>query len=397
VKAHSLLCSTILGAGVCIAAAESASRPADRRPSNQSANNLYRTPNDVHRLITEVFPDICPPARKAGLATATRKTSPRRQFTSPPIQTEFPFNDLCPSWNIDVPEGSGFYVEVRVGRRAGDLWTPFYYLGGCGKFPAPEKRILKDENGYINCDYFQSSNAFDRIQYRITFFADDPSRPAVLRRFSLAYSNTLNDPAIAAKHRRAVDPGPKDKWTRRLPVPFRSQNWESDALRGHICSPTSLSMVLEYWGVKRPTVEVCERVYDADNHMYGNWWRAVQAAWTYGVPGYLERFGDWNAVKRHIAEGRPIIASTRSTCSAASPPTATCSSTTRRNASPRTGCASIIPRTWRRSGLTGEDWAMCCSARRAAPPCVDARTSRRRSGKGLEYLRKGPAGQANRL
>jgi len=311
VKAHSLLCGTILSAGVCIAAAEPASRPADRRPANQSANNLYRTPNDVHRLITEVFPDICPPARNAGLATATRKTSPRRQFTSPPIETEFPFNDLCPSWNIDVPEGSGFYVEIRVGRRAGELWTPFYYLGGCGKFPAPEKRILKDENGYINCDYFQSSNAFDRIQYRITFFTEDPSRPAVLRRFSLAYSNTLNDSAIAAKYRRAVDPGPKDKWTRRLPVPFRSQNWESDALRGHICSPTSLSMVLEYWGVKRPTVEVCERVYDADNHMYGNWWRAVQAAWTYGVPGYLERFGDWNAVKRHIAEGRPIIASTR--------------------------------------------------------------------------------------
>ncbi len=298
-KANRILCVAVLGAGIGIAASPTAAVEPVTRPANStSANWLRRTPNDVHRLIVDT-------PVPGGTAACPRA------HTSRIIDTEFPFNDLVPSWNIDVPDGAGFHVEIRLGRRTGDFWTPYYYLGGCGKFTPPDKPTLKDENGLIVCDYFQSINRFDRIQYRVTFFAPDPARPVVLRRFGLAYSNTLNDAALAAKHRKAVDPGPKDGWARRLPVPFRSQNWESDDIRGKICSPTSLAMVLEYWGVKRTTLEVCAAVYDPDHRMYGNWWRNVQGAWTFGVPGYIERFGDWNAVKRHIAEGRPVIASTR--------------------------------------------------------------------------------------
>ncbi len=301
---------------LCLATTFSLAGPANMAPSSQpsggSNNKLFRTPNDVHRLVTHVFP-------KPGLGTmpAAATTNPEKHdsqpatFISPVVCTLFPFNDLLPSWNIDVPIGAGFYVEIRVGREGGDFWTPFYYLGGWGKFTAPRHRTLKDSNGQINIDYFQSSNAFDRIQYRVTFFANDPNEPPTLRRFSLAYSNTLNDPRVAERFREVVDPGPKGKWVRRLPVPFRSQNWESDELRPLVCSPTSLAMVLEYWGAKVPTVDVCRTVYDPEYHLYGNWWRAIQGAWTYGVPGDLERFGHWNAVKRRIAEGRPIVASTR--------------------------------------------------------------------------------------
>lgn len=277
-----------------VSAAESSTLPAGE---GDAGNRLSRTPNDVHRLI------IDEPVTLAGEG--------RGPLTSRIVETEFPFNDLVPSWNVDVPPGAGFVVEIRVGRRVGDFWTPFYYLGGWGEAPRVEARHVEDEHGLINIDYFQSTRAYDRLQYRFHLAGADDAHLPKVKRVSLAYSNTLNDEAVARRFRKPVDPGPKEKWARRLAIPFRSQKWEDPKIRGSICSPTSVSMVLEYRGVNEPTAKVCRTVYDREYKIYGNWWRAVQGAYSYGVPGYLERFGDWDAVKRHIAAGQPVIASIR--------------------------------------------------------------------------------------
>lgn len=279
--------------------AQSTTSPSDE--PGPSANRLSRTPNDVHRLLLDEADQLATGRLEQpspGLATHTSRV----------ISTEFPFNDLVASWNVDVPQDAGFIVEIRLGRRSGDFWTPFYYLGRFGAAPDPAQKTLRDDNAWVNLDYIQSRNKFDRLQYRFQLFG---SSTPVIRRVTLAYSNTLNDAELARRYREPVDPGPIETWARRLPVPFRSQNWQDSPLRGEICSPTSVSMVLEYYGVKLPTVAVCRAIYDADHRMYGNWWRAVQGAYTLGVRGYLERFGDYEGVKRHIARGEPVIASVR--------------------------------------------------------------------------------------
>ena len=61
-------------------------------------------------------------------------------------------------------------------------------------------------------------------------------------------------------------------------MPFRSQKVERKEIRGRICSPTSVSMVLAYRGVDRPTEEVAQTIFDESNRIFGNWPRAVAGA-----------------------------------------------------------------------------------------------------------------------
>ena len=53
------------------------------------------------------------------------------------------------------------------------------------------------------------------------------------------------------------------------------------------------------------------RIYDADHDIYGNWPRAVQAAFELGVPGTLVRLSSWRAVEHFLASGVPLVVSVK--------------------------------------------------------------------------------------
>src|SRR5205085_2597997 len=74
-----------------------------------------------------------------------------------------------------------------------------------------------------------------------------------------------------------------------LGVPVRAQGDSAKALAGQICSPTSTSMVMQYWGVDRPTVENALAIYDSDTDIFGNWGRAVARAGELGLDAWIMR------------------------------------------------------------------------------------------------------------
>jgi hypothetical protein len=98
---------------------------------------------------------------------------------------------------------------------------------------------------------------------------------------------------------------------RDIPVPFRAQGSAAKPLRPEICSPTSVSMVLQYLGFDRPTEENALGIYDAEYDLFGNWSRAVAWAGQNGFDGWLTRFRNWDQVRATLASGQPIIASIR--------------------------------------------------------------------------------------
>ncbi len=265
-----------------------------------------------HRLIRHEtaadFPGLTPAEHGRG-ALLPLDPAGVAEYESAILTPDLAFHEVLASWNIGTPPGAGFTVEIRVGRAAENAWSPWLYLGDWGT-PPPGERTVRFERGRVEIDYFRSDTLFDRVQYRLRATTSGPPAVLHLRRVTLCLSDLRSGglPAPPAPPRR---PLPAAAWQRRLPVPFRTQKTAEPDLAGKICSPACVAMVMAYHGVDRDTLDVARACLDPHHGIYGNWPRNVQAAYSFGVPGYLARFTNWADVERAIAAGRPLIASIR--------------------------------------------------------------------------------------
>ena len=97
----------------------------------------------------------------------------------------------------------------------------------------------------------------------------------------------------------------------RIVVPTRTQAAEPEPMRWHICSPTSVAMVLERWGHRVETSSLAAEIFQPSLGRYGVWPAAIAAAGRHGVAGYLLRFPDWGSAAWCLDAGLPIVASVR--------------------------------------------------------------------------------------
>ena len=251
-----------------------------------------------------------------GVVLSTGPAAPR-VHTSQIHNAHRPFNEVLPSWNIVVPPEAGCSISLRIGRTADDSWTPFLSVGDWGYVPPNLERITQFEGGSVRTDYLATDTRFDRVQYRVEVHrapSENSAADVRVERVALTLSDRTGLPhsiAPPAPTEPVHTLAPTRTATGRLPVPFRSQRVESPDIAGRICSPTSVSMVLEYRGIVRSTAEVAQAIYDGRHDIYGNWPRAVQAAFAYGVPGYVTRCADWNDAARYLLAGTPLIISIR--------------------------------------------------------------------------------------
>ncbi len=242
----------------------------------------------------------------------------RGWFVSAPIEPREGFQQLLLSWNIDTSPGACVAVELSVRDDVKSPWSEWMYVGDWGdtelwrRTRDMESGALVGEHGgrvvaiagaQIDVDFFTSEHSWTQARFRVrtSWAGAEPARRIVVRRVALCFSRRTDGPAPSF-----VLPA---EAIRRLDVPFRSQRTERPEVAGRICSPTSVAMALAYRGLEVETLAAAERIYDAAHDIYGNWTRAIQGAYSFGAPGYLARFSDWNEVARHIAGGTPLVIS----------------------------------------------------------------------------------------
>lgn len=250
-----------------------------------------------------------------------------------PLRRDLAFTEFFASWNVVTPPGTAFGCEVRVAQREpkrdGDEFddakevlveSPWLWLGDWGTLPELE-RITKFDGGRVDVDVLETSAVWRTWTLRLRAFRTNASstEPVRIERIdaTIADRRVTHDAALLETARywhsehigvMAMPEAPPNA-VARIPVPFRSQRAEADEIAGRICSPTSVAMVLAHRGVDVPTRVVAERAYDRAHEMYGNWPRAVQTAFSYGVPGYLTRCATWSEAEWHLRAGIPLVIS----------------------------------------------------------------------------------------
>jgi hypothetical protein len=232
------------------------------------------------------------------------------------IAADHPFREVLPSWNLDVPEGVHALVEVRVRRQVDGRWSPWLFVGEWGddRRTSATVRSLTTEfdGGRVATDMVQADVALDAAQLRVVALVREdgqrdghelPSRsPVVVRRATLCLS-------AGRVSLEAFGRPPGERAPIALDVPFHSQRDQDPEIAVRICSPTSVAMVLQYYGVEAEVDDVALRAFDPRHDIYGNWPRNVQAAWSFGVAGHLARFDDWSAVRACFERGVPLVVS----------------------------------------------------------------------------------------
>lgn len=208
-----------------------------------------------------------------------------------------PFDDLVGSVTADVPPGGEVELAAKV--RVDGTWTEWLPLGTLSSDGWTSPGKIVDAAGVVDVDTLRLHKKADAARYRLKLKAG--KKPVKIRSVALALSDGSSPEAPPA-----FATGP---WVRDLGLNPRSQGDAQEEFKHDICSPTSLAMTLEFWGVKKTLEEAALAARDRGSQLFGNWPANVAYAGALGLEGSVARLESLADLQDEIGRGRPVIVS----------------------------------------------------------------------------------------
>ena len=231
-------------------------------------------------------------------------------------KSSIPFRELVVSWNLRTDAD----LEIECQVQTAGHWSRWWHLGRWSASQSPTRRTSvggqRDDSGSVDTDTLVLPTEGQAVRLRVRF--SDPTQTlAVLKRMDLALwspSTRPEEPTPAAQAARAI---PAHRPTPGiLEVPKKSQADYPEGVT-QWCSPTSVAMLMAYWGQQTAHPEwdqdvrtVAAGVHDPGWPGTGNW--SFNAAYAGSRPGLqaaairLSGIADLEAL---LNSGIPVAAS----------------------------------------------------------------------------------------
>lgn len=225
-------------------------------------------------------------------------------YTSNSLNTS-PFNKLVLSWNSDTPAGTSIQVQARVALNANGQWSDWLTWGTWGTSiqSGSGTGLTDDSVAGVDVDTLVVKNGqtASKIQYRVILHSDQSGVSPTLRLVSGALRNTSQG------INKVFTNNPDLSNLSVLAVPQLSQMIRDPAIAHLICSPTSISMILNYYGNQLTPETVAFGVYDHNYEDFGNWPFNMAYVSSLGYRAYVD-YSTIDGLKREIVAGHPAVA-----------------------------------------------------------------------------------------
>lgn len=217
-----------------------------------------------------------------------------------------PFKRMLASINGDTPGKTSMKVEVSV--RVGKTWSRWLNWGTWGTAVNAATPVNGDDDGIAELVedvlIIDNDKTADAVKYRVTLNTPDKKLTPSLKLVALSIQNEDSPVARVYGSEYAI----KDT-KKLLDVPELSQMTRETDIGWSICSPTSVSMVLNYYGAAVTPEECAWGVYDNGSEIFGNWSFNCAYAGSYGVKAYAQYCTSLDDIKHEIEAGYPVVAS----------------------------------------------------------------------------------------
>ena len=222
------------------------------------------------------------------------------------------FKRLLVSWNCETPKGTWIEVQARAfisyyddNKNSTYEWSDWLSFGKWGTHIKRSSKSPDSHLAKISTDEFiikgNYTDTASKIQIRALLHTENTNVTPSIRQFVISYKD--NTPRL-----KNIEI-PSDKI---IDVPSYSQYIRDKNIGSVICSPTSITMLLNRRNENLIVEETAWSCFDYDYEAFGNWLFNVAFASSLGYESFVE-YGNLKSLKREIYSGYPVAVSVKYT------------------------------------------------------------------------------------